>query len=94
MSKNYQDSWDQEDEDYLDEEESNDSAFACPECKREIYHDAEQCPHCGFYITDEAAEIVSRPAWVKATAIICLLVFLFSMWIAWIQICHVAVPQE
>jgi len=35
----------------------------CPECRAEVYEDAEQCPHCGHYITSETNVWSGRPAW-------------------------------
>jgi hypothetical protein len=47
--------WDEpEDED--DAWDDDDSAtVACPNCGRQVYEDAEQCPHCGEYIIPGAS---------------------------------------
>ena len=31
--------------------------IACPECRRQVYVESEQCPHCGHYITDESGPL-------------------------------------
>ena len=35
----------------------------CPECGREIYEEAEQCPHCGQYVTFSSHSFQNKPWW-------------------------------
>jgi endogenous inhibitor of DNA gyrase (YacG/DUF329 family) len=50
----------------------------CPYCRRPVYHDAEQCPHCGQYISAEDAP-AHRPLWVLAGVVVCLV--LVALWV-------------
>ena len=63
----------------LDDDE-DDLLDPCPRCKRAVYHDAEQCPHCGHYLNveDETAPR-THPAWVIVTATVCLAVFIYLL---------------
>lgn len=36
---------------------------ACPNCRKMIHEDAEQCPRCGHYVIEEELDH-SRPVWV------------------------------
>ena len=43
----------------------DDSAvLPCPSCGQEVYEDAQQCPHCGAWITPLATES-AQPSWVR-----------------------------
>jgi uncharacterized membrane protein YvbJ len=75
------------DEDWYDDEQDDhqsDDLSGCPECGAEIYADAEQCPACGYWVTDEdrrAAESLAS-GWssaVKAVAVGLLMMFLVSL---------------
>ena len=59
------------DEDYSVNSES--STSPCPQCGAQVYEDAEQCPVCGQYITDEDTPRTSQPRWVVWTAIVILI---------------------
>jgi len=61
---------DDDDEDYSVNSES--STDPCPHCGAQVYEDAEQCPLCGQYITDEETPRTSQPRWVVWTAIVIL----------------------
>jgi predicted nucleic acid-binding Zn ribbon protein len=56
---NNADEFDEEEPDLLDDddlaEEVDDSepTVACPFCRQEIYEDAQRCPHCERYISDD-----------------------------------------
>jgi len=47
----------------------------CPYCHEMIYEEAERCPECGKYITQEDAP-ARMPRWFLITAIICLIVLI------------------
>jgi hypothetical protein len=59
---------DNEDENDFDDDKATD---LCPNCREEIYDDAEQCPHCGHYITEED-HAPRKSWWVVVGAVICL----------------------
>ncbi len=43
---------------------SDEPAFVrCPNCRKMIAEDSEQCPRCGHYVLDEELES-KRPVWV------------------------------
>jgi hypothetical protein len=56
---------------YPDEDEGSDEpdTLDCPECGREVYEHAEQCPHCGQYITHETGVWAGKPWWWIALAL-------------------------
>ena len=56
---------DEWDDDYDDEEE-DESTVACHFCRRQIHEDAERCPYCGNFVTDEdaAAAPDRKPLWI------------------------------
>ncbi|HEX8324288.1 MAG TPA: hypothetical protein VF595_10280 [Tepidisphaeraceae bacterium] len=56
-----------------DADDENDVLDPCPNCKKLMYDDAEQCPYCGHYVTEETAP-TSHAKWVTVTALICLVV--------------------
>jgi predicted RNA-binding Zn-ribbon protein involved in translation (DUF1610 family) len=64
-----------------DFDENDDDAadtLPCPNCGREIYDEAQRCPHCGQYIA--AGERASaHPPWVVITAVLCVLIALLWM---------------
>lgn len=53
-------------------DDENDLLSPCPNCKRMMYDDAEQCPYCGHYASAETAP-ASHAAWVIVTAVVCLI---------------------
>ena len=68
--------WTPDDEEDLEDEESGDSreTSPCPHCGEDIYDDAERCPACGMYISDEDAPRRGWPAWMWIAAILALVV--------------------
>jgi len=51
----------------------------CPFCRREIHEDSQRCPYCEQYISAEDVPPASKPAWLIAGIIICLLIV--GLWI-------------
>lgn len=39
------------DDDGCDDPDPSDDFLFCPACRREVYEDTQQCPHCGEWIT-------------------------------------------
>jgi len=85
--------WDEDDEgEYTGEEEQesledadiDDDASAetlnCPGCGKLIYEQAERCPHCGHYVTEETAPRRRRVKWFVVAVVICLIIVLLWQW--------------
>jgi len=63
--------FDDEPDDEFDETDAP-ATIRCPACSEEIFEDTPRCPACGHFIQDAERLAVSRPAWVFATALLCL----------------------
>lgn len=50
-------------EDWGDDDDAPVDLVTCPSCGREVYEDAEQCPHCGDYIVADTSAWSGRPMW-------------------------------
>ena len=64
---------DLDDREYPDEDDSDDDdpeTIECPECRRQVYEDAEQCPHCGHFITPDTGVWAGKPWWWIALALL------------------------
>ena len=61
----------EEEAEWVDEDEPT---IPCPYCRREIFEDSPQCPHCGQYISEEDAPAARRPWWIIVGVLLCLLV--------------------
>ena len=66
------DDWD-DDETSWDEEAEDDDDYTipCPWCKRSIHEDAERCPYCEHYISEEDAPPQRKPWWIIVGVLIC-----------------------
>ena len=49
------DEFDEEPDDEFDADWDDEPTIECPYCGREIHEDAQRCPHCERYISDEDA---------------------------------------
>lgn len=54
-------SFDEYSDEFPEDEEAE--TLPCPHCRAEIYEDAEQCPHCGEYVTHSTSVWAGRPWW-------------------------------
>ena len=54
----------------------DDDTDECPYCRRSIYDDAVQCPHCGNYLSREDAPS-RRPWWIIVCAVLALIAALW-----------------
>lgn len=54
--------------------DDDDATIPCPKCGEDVYDDAEQCPACGRYLSEEDALAAGRPWWIIIGVAICLLV--------------------
>lgn len=55
---------DDEDEEWVPDQEDDDDTVECPHCHEPVFDQAERCPHCGWYISEEDAPPRRWPAWV------------------------------
>jgi hypothetical protein len=46
----------------------------CPHCRAPIFDEAEQCPECGTYLSEEDAPPQGKPWWIVAGTVACLAV--------------------
>ena len=53
----------------------------CPYCRRQISEEAQRCPHCGSYLSDEA--LPRRRPWWWIVAVILLLLLLLRYLMRW-----------
>lgn len=83
------DDWDGEDDDWQpgeeeewqpDEDEDDDETVPCPHCQRPVYEGAEQCPHCGLYISEEDKPAESKPKWIVIGGLICVVIVILWVW--------------
>jgi uncharacterized paraquat-inducible protein A len=49
---------------WIPDEQESDETVPCPHCGAMIYEQAEQCPECSEYITEEEDIPRKRPWWV------------------------------
>jgi uncharacterized paraquat-inducible protein A len=61
--------WDDDVEDDFDDDEPT---IACPHCREEIHEDAQRCPRCGHYLSEEDAPPSRKPWWLIVGVIACL----------------------
>jgi hypothetical protein len=67
------DDWDDEPWDEDDsEEEGEEPLISCPYCHGEIHEDAQECPLCGSYISQEDAPPARKPWWLVVGVVVCL----------------------
>lgn len=73
--------WEDEpgDEDSASCDSDDDYLTTCPYCGESIYDDAERCPKCQNYISDEDAPAGKRPWWFALGFLLCLLIL--YLWI-------------
>lgn len=62
----------EDDTDSSDDDSSDEPTIPCPWCRRAIFEDSPRCPYCERYLSEEDRSRPSRPAWVIATALVCL----------------------
>jgi len=58
-------------DDLYEEDEDDDGADrTCPACHQPVYYDAQQCPHCGEWIVEFAADKFGHrtPKWIVSAA--------------------------
>ena len=60
-------SWEEKAEPW--DEDDEDETCPCPYCGEPVHEDAEQCPHCEYYLSDEDAPAAAKPWWIIAGVI-------------------------
>jgi RNA polymerase subunit RPABC4/transcription elongation factor Spt4 len=62
--------------------DDDDTTVPCRHCGRPVFEDAEQCPACGHYLTDEELD-GNRSWWFNFLAVVCLIVAVGWALLAW-----------
>lgn len=55
---------DEDDEEWVPDEDDEHDMSECPHCHEAVFDQAERCPHCGWYISEEDAPPSRRPGWI------------------------------
>ena len=79
------DDWDDDRDDDSepgDQDPDDEPTVPCPYCRREILEDSPHCPFCERYISAEDSPGPRKPFWVIATALICLAIALWLVFVA------------
>lgn len=63
----------------MDADSADEGTVACPNCGREIYETAEQCPKCRQYVSCEEHASRFLPRWVVVTAIVLIAASVLSL---------------
>jgi len=64
--------WDDEQPDEDPAEDDEEPTVACPWCKRQVHEDAQRCPYCEQYLSDEDAPRAGKPWWIVLGVLACL----------------------
>ena len=65
----WDDDFDADEGDDLDASDDEDEpTVPCPYCRRPIHEEAERCPHCEHYISEEDAPPARKPWWILVGA--------------------------
>jgi uncharacterized paraquat-inducible protein A len=57
-----------------DRTDDEDQTVECPSCHKFIYEDAERCPYCENYVSEEETGPAHKPWWIIIGALVCLYV--------------------
>jgi hypothetical protein len=68
----FDDAW--EDDSYDDDASDT---LPCPHCRREIYEEAERCPHRGHYVSDADSPVAPKPWLIAVGVVLCLIAVYF-----------------
>ena len=61
-----------------DDDSDDPDTIPCPYCRRPVYENADLCPHCKSYLSEEDAPR-RHPWWLIAGVIVCLVLVL--LWV-------------
>jgi hypothetical protein len=67
-------------EDNFDTDPEEEPTVPCPHCRRQIHEDAQRCPYCEHYLSDEETTPGHKPWWIIAGVLACL--YVVYRWIA------------
>ncbi len=76
--KSIHDEW-EDDEPSWDDAEDDGYTVPCPSCKRPIHEDAQRCPYCEHYISEEDRPPQRKPWWIVGGVLVCL--YLVYRWV-------------
>jgi hypothetical protein len=72
-----------DDEDWHDDEPDDGDPVHCPECGEPVSDFLDKCPACGYWLSAADRRALrpreSHPAWVKATAVVLLVIFVWGV---------------
>ena len=72
------DDWDEE---YDDLDTADDAPTRpCPYCRGQIHEDAQRCPYCEQYISDEDSGPAPKPWWLYFGVAVCFLIVCLWIW--------------
>jgi hypothetical protein len=76
------DGWtpDDEDEEWVPDEDDEEPTAECPHCHEPVFDQAERCPHCGWYISEEDTPPARRPWWIALGVVLALIAV--YLWVA------------
>jgi uncharacterized paraquat-inducible protein A len=74
-----EDDWDDASAD--GDDSGDEPTLPCPYCGEEMLEDSPRCPSCGQYISAEDQPSPRRPLWVIATALLCLAIALWWVFV-------------
>jgi hypothetical protein len=74
----FDDSGDWEPEDWGADRDDDVEELTCPSCGASVYEEAQQCPHCGDWITPLSAA-ARTPTWMRVVAGVVLFCFLYFL---------------
>ena len=72
--------WDADKSSCDDQDDDDDYTMPCPYCRRPIHEDAQRCPYCEQYLSDEDAPTSRKPWWIIVGAVVCL--YVVYRWVA------------
>ncbi len=61
-----------------DDDEAVDTV-ACGNCGAEVYEEAEQCPHCGEWITHSTAAHTTKPLWWQIIGVLGIIAVILAL---------------
>jgi hypothetical protein len=74
--------WGESEVDYDGDDSDEEPTIPCPYCRREILEDSPRCSYCERYISAEDHAGPGKPIWVIATALVCLAIALWWVFVA------------
>lgn len=81
-SNEWDEDWDDDFDSAIDDGDSelDEGTVSCPYCGAAVFEDAEWCPHCENYISQEDAPTgQSKPAWIWVVLFLILGTFIYSV---------------